>query len=148
MNHTRFTSLSARLSAITDALPEGSSVTLSSDILRGWLSESALEGAGAPLPDPFVEMSPSTREQKGWQSQLWNVPADTRLQVADLAEALGRPKSYIYARTSQKKCAKDGLAMIPHRKLDGCLTFVAGEIRAYILDNEELIHVGPLDKAA
>lgn len=31
-----------------------------------------------------------------WRERLWEVPADCRLNMADLAEALGRPRSYVY----------------------------------------------------
>ena len=56
-----------------------------------------------------------------------------------MAEALGRPKSFVYARTGAK--ADDP---IPHRKLEGSLVFTAGEVRAWIRDQEEVVHGGPM----
>lgn len=71
-----------------------------------------------------------------WREKLWTVPTETRLGLVELCEALGRPKSWVYRRTS----AKSGLPLVPHRKLDGALTFVAGEIRAWLATEEEIIH--------
>ena len=73
-----------------------------------------------------------------WRERLWTVPAETRLGVAEVAEAMGRPKSYVYARTGPK--AEDPL---PHRKLDGSVVLTAGELRAWIREHEEVVHAGP-----
>lgn len=119
--------------------------------LRRWATEAAalhamvpasklaelLEAIEDPAPEPsekFTEGWPAS-----WRERLWSVPAETRLGVAEVAEALGgKPKSYVYARTGPK--AEDPL---PHRKLDGSLVFTAGELRAWIRDHEEVIHAGP-----
>ena len=68
------------------------------------------------------------------------VPAEVRLGVAEVAEALGRPKSWVYARTGPK--AENPL---PHRKLDGSLTFTAGEVRAWIRAHEVEVIGGPME---
>ena len=78
-----------------------------------------------PCPPP-MEMSPS------WRERLWIVPAETRLGVVEIAEALGRSKSFVYSRTATN--AKNRL---PHRKLDGLLVFTAGELRTWIRETEE-----------
>ena len=52
-------------------------------------------------------------------------PAEARLGVPEVAEALTRPWSFVYVRAGEK--AK---APIPHRKLEGILVFTAGELRA------------------
>src|SRR3990172_3558261 len=67
------------------------------------------------------DVNDGSPEPESWRSKLWTVPADTRLGVAELAEALGRPRSFVYAHTSAK--AEDRL---PHRRLDGILVFRAG----------------------
>jgi len=85
-----------------------------------------------------LDPAPST-----WRERLWVVPSETRLGVGEVAEALGRPKSYVYERTGSK--AENPL---PHRKLDGVLLFAAGELRAWIRDSEEAIHGGPMDPPA
>jgi hypothetical protein len=78
-----------------------------------------------------------------WRERLWDVPSETRLGVAEAAEALGRPKSYVYARTGPK--ATDPL---PHRKLDGTVLLTAGELRAWIRDHEVEVVGGPMEPPA
>jgi hypothetical protein len=79
-------------------------------------------------------------EPSGWRERLWLVPAETRLGVPEVAEALSRPKSWVYARTGPS--AEDPL---PHRKLDGANIFTAGELRAWIRSREEVVHAGPME---
>ena len=67
-----------------------------------------------------------------WRERLWDVPADTRLGVEEVAEAVGRSKSWVYRHTSEKS----GLPQLPHRKLDGVLEFPAGELRTWIQRHE------------
>lgn len=71
----------------------------------------------------------------GWREKIWTVPAETRLGIIEAAEAVGRPRSFIYRRTSAKSC----LSKIPHRKLDGGLVFLAGELRSWLASEEELV---------
>lgn len=117
--------------------------------LRRWASEAAALDAMIPaakleeLLDGLDESEPvDTLEPSSvasWRERLWSVPAETRLGVAEVADALGdRPRSYVYARTGAK--ASDP---IPHRRLDGSLVFTAGELRAWIRDHEEVVHAGP-----
>jgi predicted DNA-binding transcriptional regulator AlpA len=70
-----------------------------------------------------------------WRERLWTVPAETRLGVVEVAEALNRPRSWVYRHTS----TRTGLSRLPHRKLDSELEFLAGEIRKWIKRNEEII---------
>lgn len=116
--------------------------------LRRWASEAAALSAMVPAgklvelldglgDDPVVEVEPATGVELSWRERLWSVPAETRLGVAEVAEALGRPKSYVYGRTGN---AEDP---IPHRKLDGSVVITAGELRAWIRDREEVVHAGP-----
>jgi predicted DNA-binding transcriptional regulator AlpA len=117
------------LRALAEALPPGSAVP----VPREWLLEL--------LAPPFAE-APSTGDFKAardplplassWRERLWTVPADTRLGVIEVAEAMGRPKSWVYRRTS----VKSGKAPLPHRKLDGELVFVAGDVRAWLKRHE------------
>lgn len=74
-----------------------------------------------------------------WRERLWTAPAEARLGVVEVAEAIGRPKSWVYRHTSEKAAGTDRL---PHRKLEGELLFVAGEVRAWIKQHEEIV-VGP-----
>jgi len=69
-----------------------------------------------------------------WSALLWTAPSETRLNVRELAEAVGRPRSWVYRHTAPK----GDLAPIPHRRLDGLLVFVAGEVREWLGANEEV----------
>jgi hypothetical protein len=83
---------------------------------------------GGPHPPP----EPAASATFTWRERLWTAPADTRLGVREVAEAIGRPKGWVYRRTS----AKSGKAPLPHRKLDGELVFVAGELRTWLRRHE------------
>lgn len=85
--------------------------------------------------DKPEEPSDATQGPSSWRERLWTVPAETRLGVHELAEALDRPKSWIYRRTGEK--AEDRL---PHRKQGGELVFLAGEVRTWVRDNEETLY--------
>jgi hypothetical protein len=120
------------------------------DVLR-WL-EQAPASTTLAAPDllavlaPFVA-NPATREvlpaaepsTASWRERLWVVPPETRLGVREAAEALGRPVSFVYRHTGAKIGDGDRL---PHRKLDGELLFVAGELRAWLREHEEIITQG------
>lgn len=81
-------------------------------------------------------------EREKWRVRIWTCPPETRLRVLELEEALGRPRSWIYRRTSERAAAANGrhgrLDMIPHRKLGGELVFVAGDIRRWIEEREHI----------
>ena len=90
------------------------------------------------LPDTGEKVSTAVQTSGGWRATLWTVDADVRLGVREVAEALGRPASFVYSHTK-------GLDAIPHRKLDGVLVFVAGELRAWICNREHVVAPGPSD---
>jgi hypothetical protein len=122
----------AELVAWCRRAPAGTSVDART--LAGILAE---VGTEAPTPSP--EPAPAV-EAETWRTRIWTVPSETRLGVAEAAEALGRPRSFIYARTGPK--AED---RIPHRKLDGTILFAAGELRAWLHDHEDVVASGPMD---
>lgn len=97
--------------------------------IRARLPERA-EAATLAIADPL----PLT-----WRERLWLVPAETRIGVVELAEALGRPKSWVYRRTGPST----DHTPLPCRKLDGELIFVVGQIRAWIDANESIVTAGP-----
>jgi len=68
-----------------------------------------------------------------WAEKLWTCPPETRLGVRELAEAIGRPRSWVYRHTSPR----GDLAPIPHGRLDGLLVFTAGAVRDWLRANEE-----------
>lgn len=76
-----------------------------------------------------------------WQERLWIVPAETRIGVSELAEAMGKPKSWVYRHTS-KRSTDRGYSALPFRRLEAELLFVVGEIRAWIRDNEDIEYAG------
>lgn len=81
-------------------------------------------------------------EPTTWRALLWTVDAETRIGRDELLEAVGRGPSWLYRHTGPS--ADDRM---PHRKLDGQLVFVVGEVRRWLRDHEELIEVGQLDGA-
>lgn len=97
----------------------------------------------APAAPPQHESAtgpPPHATPASWRERLWTVPAETRLGVVEVAEALDRPETYVYARTSSK--ARDRL---PHRRLGGRLVFRAGELRTWIRNQEEEIVGLPME---
>lgn len=94
-----------------------------------------LDGLEDPQPIQVTEAAPET-----WREKLWSVPAEVRLGVSELAEAFGKPRSFIYARTGPRAANP-----IPCRKLDGALSFTAGEARAWLRATEAVVHAGPME---
>ena len=68
-----------------------------------------------------------------WRERLWTCPPQTRLGVPDVAEALGRPKSWVYRATA----AARGPRRLPARRLDGELVLEAGDVRVWVTRMEE-----------
>jgi predicted DNA-binding transcriptional regulator AlpA len=101
------------------------------------LITSLAEAGEVQQPAPGAALEPVLT----WRERLWLVPAQTRLGVAELTEALGKPKSWVYRHTSPKS----GYELLPHRKLDGELVFTAGEVRAWVLDHEEVVKGGRME---
>jgi len=114
-----------------DSAPQGT--TLSAASVREVLAE-------IEATDP-VDLEPEPRREAEyeptWRERLWVAPAETRIGVAELTEALGRPKSWVYRHTSAKT--------IPHRKLDGELLFIVGEVRAWMREREDIEAAGPME---
>ena len=126
-----------RLQQLADALPEDGSVVLTRARLVEWLAD---EPAAAPLQ----QVSSAPEVEPTWRERLWTVPAETRIGVAELCEALGRTRSWCYRHTSEKA----GYVPLPHRKMDGELVFLVGEIRAFIRDHEQVVRAGRMDSTA
>jgi hypothetical protein len=86
----------------------------------------AAEAPPAPVP------SPTDNGRLPWSALVWVVPGETRLNVRQLAEALNRPRSWIYHHRH----------LIPHRRHGNELVFTAGEIRGWVVD-AEVVEVPP-----
>jgi predicted DNA-binding transcriptional regulator AlpA len=119
---------------------------------RTWIESLADAEATIParvvlerLPnDPRADRIPSVIPPEPvatWRERLWLVASETRLGAHEVAEALGRSRSWIYKRT-----ARGAEGRIPCRRLDGELVFLAGELRAWIREREESVHEGPSDR--
>jgi len=113
-----------RLRAIVDSLPEGAAVTLPGDALRTWLEDDDPAAAPAPVA---ADAAPSD-----WRSRLWTCPAETRLGVRELAEALDRSADWVYRAVDSKRSASRGRDPLPCSRLDGVLVFSAGAIRRWL----------------
>ena len=99
--------------------------------------ESRAEATDESIPQPTQQ--PPDFEWT-WREKLWITPAETRIGTTELAEAMGRPKSWVYAHTQA-----EAENPIPHRKLDGALVFTIGEVRAWVRESEEVLVAGPME---
>lgn len=101
----------------------------------------------SPAPEPEAPEGASPSDSFTWRERLWLAPAETRIGVQELMEAMDRPKSWVYRHTSEKAAESAGVEVIPHRRLDGSLVFIVGEVRAWIRDQEEGDHHYPMESA-
>jgi hypothetical protein len=92
----------------------------------------ALIRDAGPDSAPVDAIAPAAAE---WPERLWIAPADTRMTANDVGASLHRPKSWVYRHTSPAS----GLPLLPHRKLDGELVFVAGEVRDWVRMHEDIV---------
>lgn len=88
-----------------ELLPEGASLTVSRDAVLD-----AIKG-------------PSS-----WRERLWTCADATRLSVPEVADALGRPLSWVYRAVAEGR----GVHRLPAQRLSGELVFTASEVRAWI----------------
>ena len=75
-----------------------------------------------------------------WRVLLWSCDPETRLGRDELLEAVGRPPSWLYRHTGPAAEHR-----IPHRRMEGQLVFVAGEVRRWLREREEIEVGGPSD---
>ena len=94
-------------------------------------AESILEFLGQAAPTGSGDGPETTVEAHTWREKLWTVPEETRIGTYEVCEALGRTKSWLYHRTGPS--ARD---RIPHRKLDGELVFMVGDVREWLRRRE------------
>jgi len=112
--------------------------------LRNWLSNAPADTTLRAdsmlallndIPNPPTLIMPSPETIPTWRERLWITHPDTRIGTVELAEALGRPRSWIYRHTGPRSpCAP-----IPHRKLDGELVFLVGEVRQWVEEREAVV---------
>ena len=87
--------------------------------------------------EPAPEMATDTAPPLPWTFLLWQADPETRIGRAELLEAVGRPASWLYRHTGLKAKHR-----ILHRKLDGELIFLVGEVRRWLRDREEIVVAG------
>lgn len=113
------------------------------DVVR-WL-EQAPPGTTVPatamlelLRDADAETAPAIAPDPANAAPLsiWTCDPELRFGVKELASAIGRSASWIYHRTQEGVADRDRL---PHKRQDATLIFVAGEVRAYLLEHEQRI---------
>jgi hypothetical protein len=121
-----------------DMAPAGT--VLDAAQVRALLAEAAEAAAPQAAPSLAADPSPQT-----WRERLWLVPAETRMGVREVAEALNRTPSYVYRRTGPSAAEADRL---PCRRLDGELVFVAGELRGWLRAHEEVVAEGEMESTA
>lgn len=110
--------------------------------LRSWLAQ-APPGTLVPaeaLAQTLASSSPAgvsntAPAATSWRERLWLVPADTRIGVVEVLEAIGRTRSWLYRHTGPNSPG----SRIPHRKLDGELVFLAGEVRQWLTETERIV---------
>jgi hypothetical protein len=107
--------LRARLRQLVDAADPGGSVT----VRVAWLAE--LVGQDDAEPVPTNEPAPS------WRTLLWTAPDDTLLGVLEIAEAVGRPASWVYRRTGPKSQER-----LPVQRLGGEVVIRAEDLRRWV----------------
>ena len=90
--------------------------------------------------EPAPEVVRDTSPPLPWTVLLWQADPETRIGRAELLEALNKSTSWLYRCTGPKAKHR-----IPHRKLDGELVFLVGEVRRWLRDREEIVAAGPMD---
>ncbi len=127
--------LADRLRAIVDPLPAGASVTLPADTVRAWLDD---EPSAPAAPELVTDAAPQS-----WRERLWAVPAEMRLGVLEVAEAVGRSRDWVYRACSAEQAKAKGRSPLPCSRLDGELVFTAGAVRDWITRNELVVNPAP-----
>ena len=103
-----------------ELLPDGASLTIPCAALLD-----AINGARGKRG---AERDTTPAAATTWRERLWECPPETRLSVRDVAEALGRPRSYVYRAVAPKH----GEHRLPASRFGGELVFQAGVVRAWV----------------
>lgn len=106
------------------AMPPGSLVP------AAWVAEQ-LDGESVEAPQTAA--APVATEPATWRERVWTCPAETRLRVPEVAEALDRSESYVYRRTMPRAEGQ----RLPVRRDDGGEVWIAaGDLREWIKRQE------------
>ena len=115
--------------ALLKRMPAGTLVP--AEGMVAMLADTSTDERHPPVPTPVA--GPATPSP--WSERVWTVPAETRLNVREAAEALGRSRDWLYRRTA----ASGEATRLPHRVRDGRLEFVASDLRAWITATERIV---------
>lgn len=96
------------------------------EIVREELREALQE-----LPRPVVD--PAEGAEESWRSRIWRVHDDTRLQIAEVAQVLGRSERTVRRHLNGETEAPD----LAYRDGPGGVTVRAEDLRCWIRDVEE-----------
>lgn len=107
-------------------------MTPQDDVLR-LLGEALIRIAEQPPAAATATVTHTVTAAMQWsRARLWEVPDATRLDADDLAAVFNVDRPALY-----KKLKREA---IPHRKRrDGSLSFIAGDIRRHVEDDERVI---------
>jgi predicted DNA-binding transcriptional regulator AlpA len=109
----------AALSEWLNDFPKGTLLTV--DAIRDLVAQ-------IPGGPPLIAVEDTTHTMT-WRERLWTVPQDTRIGSVELAQALGKSRSWVYHRTQ----VHSAHIPLPHRRIDnGQLEFVVREIRLWL----------------
>jgi hypothetical protein len=79
-------------------------------------------------------------EPTSWRERIWSVAPETRLSLAEAAQAIGCSRTKLY-RGALHGFSNGGRP--PYRReVNGAYAFVAGELRHWILQNEQIEQAG------
>ena len=120
----------AEVVALIQRLPDGTTFTRAAVLKLCGAEVAGDAGSRAGEEAASVPAPPS------WKEKLWTVPAQTRLGVAEISEALGKQPSAIHklrAREKRDRAKGRPVDALPCRKaFDGTLTCTAGELRDWL----------------
>ena len=122
-----------RLLAAVVGLPDDASVSFTVSSIREMLGESREQDSGRREPPGETH---TRAVEWTWREKLWACPAETRLGVEEVCEALGKSNSWIYKRTTE---VSDSAERLPARRMHGQLVFTAGELRTWVREHEDVI---------
>lgn len=120
---------------------------------RGWAATAppgtmlSVEGLSKVLKGleahrPHIESTELDPDSPMRRVFLWSVGPETRIGRGELLEAIGRSASWLHRHTGPT--APD---RIPHRRFDGQLVFVVGEVRRWLGEREMIEVAGPRELA-
>ncbi len=120
--------LADRLQTLAQARPTAGAVTLTKADLLALAADEPVSTAGPAAVQPV-----------SWRERLWTCPAETRLGVQELAEAVDRSRDWVYRAVDKRRAKERGREPLPCARLDGVLVFQAGAVRRWLEHSEQIV---------